>query len=170
MRNLVPVERVENKIYIIRGQKVMVDRDLAELYGVKTKVLNQAVRRNIDRFPADFMFKLTKQEKEQLVTNCDHLEDLKYSYQNMYAFTESGVAMLSSALKSKRAVQVNIQIMRAFTKLRKFMASHTEIARRLKNLENKYKNHDVEIAAIFDAIRKMIESEEKPKNRIGFEI
>ena len=170
MVNLVPLERVENKIYIIRGQKVMIDWDLAELYGVKTKVLNQAVRRNKERFPGDFMFKLSKGEKEQLVTNCDQFEGLKHSSSFPYAFTENGVAMLSSVLRGKRAVQVNIRIMRAFTKLRKFMASHTEIARRLKNLENKYNKHDVEIEIIFKAIRKMIEYDEKPKNKMGFEV
>jgi len=164
------MERIENKILLIRGQKVMIDKDLAELYGVRTKVLNQAVRRNVERFPEDFMFRLTKQEKDQLVTICDQFNSLKHSTSKPYAFTEQGVAMLSSVLKSKRAVMVNVQIMRAFTKFRRFLASHDEIARQLKDLKSKYKKHDVEISVIFDAIRKMINYEEKPKNKMGFEV
>ncbi len=103
------VSYIENKIFTIRGLKVMVDRDLAELYGVETKKLNQAVKRNIDRFPNDFMFQLTPEEQNELVTNCDHLKNLKYSYQNAYVFTEQGVAMLSSILKSKHFFYVKIQ-------------------------------------------------------------
>lgn len=117
MEQLVTIERIEAKIILIRGQKVMLDRDLAELYGVPTKRLNEQVKRNIKRFPEDFMFQLTKEEKIELVANCDHLRPLKYSTQLPYVFTEQGVAMLSSVLNSERAILVNIQIMRTFTPL-----------------------------------------------------
>jgi hypothetical protein len=108
MPNIVPVERIENKIFQIRGKRVMLDRDLAELYDVSTKALNQAVKRNLKRFPEDFMFRLTAVEKHEVVTNCDHLKVLKFSPQLPYAFTEQGVAMLSSVLGSERAIMVNI--------------------------------------------------------------
>ena len=159
---------IQSKIFEIRGHKVMLDFDLGGLYGVGTGRLNEQVKRNKERFPDDFMFSLSKEEKIR-ISQIAISSKVKYS-KNINAFTENGVAMLSSVLKSDRAVQVNIQIMRAFTKLRRFLASHTEIARRLKDLATKYKRHDIEIEAIFDAIRKMVEFEEKPKNRIGFEI
>lgn len=168
MSELIPEERIESKIFVIRGHKVMIDRDLAQLYKVKTKGLNQAVKRNVLRFPADFMFPLTKEEKDKLVTICDHLKDLKFSYQLPYVFTEHGVSMLSSVLKSERAIQVNIFIMRAFSKLRKILATHKEVSRKLKELENRVEGHDQEIKAIFDAIRKLMEPESKQEKQIGF--
>ncbi len=164
MKSLVPIEVIEKKILLIGGQKVMLDSDLAELYGVETKVLVRAVKRNGERFPADFMVQLTKEE----------FDNLKYHFGTSrwggrrylpYAFSENGVAMLSSVLNSKRAIQVNIQIMRTFTKLREMMATHKDLARKLKELEKKY---DGQFQIVFEAIRQIIEVEEKPKRKIGF--
>ena len=152
MSDLVPIERIESKIYLIRGQKVMLDRDLAELYGVETFVLNQAVKRNIERFPEDFMFSLTRKE----ILNISQIViSLKFS-KNVNAFTEQGIAMLSGILKSKRAILVNIAIMRAFVRLRHILATHKELARKLEELERKVEGHDVEIRSIFEAIRQLM--------------
>lgn len=153
---------------MIRGQKVMVDSDLADLYRVATKVFNQAVRRNFKRFPKDFMFRLTAKEmkilRSQIVTSSwGGRRTLPY------AFTEQGVAMLSSVLNSERAVQVNIAIMRAFVKLREILTTHRELAEKIAELENKYRQHDDKIQAVFDAIRELIEPPQvSPKRRIGF--
>ena len=176
MNELIPIERIENKIYLIRGQKVMLDQDLAKLYDVKTHVLNQAVKRNTDRFPKDFMFQLTGQEYTDLAC-LSETSNLKSQIvisswggrrKLPQAFTEQGVAMLSGILRSKRAVQVNIIIMRAFVRLRQVLATHKELAHKLKELEHKYENHDVKIQGIFNAIRKLMEPPpEKPK-KIGF--
>lgn len=166
MTDLVPVEKIENRILPIRGKKVMLDSDLAKLYEVPTKVLNQAVKRNLKRFPEDFMFRLTNKEKEELVTNCDHLKSLKFSLQMPYAFTEQGVAMLSSVLNSERAIMVNIQIMRAFVSLKREILTYTALKRKLELMEKKY---DVQFKVVFDAIRHlMAPSLEKTKSRIGF--
>ncbi|HYA92282.1 MAG TPA: ORF6N domain-containing protein [Thermodesulfobacteriota bacterium] len=168
---LVPPERIERLILLIRGQKVMLDRDLARLYGVETRVLNQAVRRNIDRFPKDFMFRLTREEImriSQFVISSTHrgVNTLKFS-KNVMAFTEHGVAMLSSVLNSLTAVQVNIQIMRTFAKLREILSRHRDLAKRLDELEKKY---DAQFRVVFEAIRElMAPSELQPqKKRIGF--
>jgi hypothetical protein len=167
MPNLIPAEVIERRIFLIRGEKVMIDRDLAQLYGVETKVLNQAVRRNKDRFPDNFMFQLTKQERDEVVTICDHLSDLKFSYQMPYAFTEQGVAMLSSVLRSKRAIQVNIQIMNTFVALRRMLADNKALAQRLDELERKY---DAQFKVVFDALRKLIAPPDPPKRPIGFHV
>jgi hypothetical protein len=166
----VPNEVIERRIYLIRDQKVMLDRDLAGLYQVPTKALNQAVRRNLTRFPADFMFQLTTGELENwrsqiVTTNPAAKMGLR---RPPYAFTEHGVAMLSSVLNSERAVQVNIVIMRAFIKLREMLATHKDLARKLDELERKYQAHDVQIKAVFEAIRKLIEQPAPPRRRIGF--
>jgi len=153
MKGLIPLEIIENKILMIRGHRVMLDRDLAELYEVSTKALNQAVKRNLESFPEDFMFTLNLTEKTEVVTNCDHLKAIKYSPQLPYAFTEQGVAMLSSVLKSKRARQVNVQIMRAFVKLRELLSTHKDMARKLETLEKKY---DAQFKSVFDAIRALM--------------
>ena len=126
MSNIIPVEHIESRIYLFRGQKVMLDRDLAELYGVTTKRMNEQVKRNIKRFPYDFMFQLSEKEKNKVVANCDHLQELKFSHQLPRAFTEQGVAMLSSVLKSERAIQVNIAIMRAFVKMKQVLYTQRE--------------------------------------------
>jgi hydrogenase maturation factor HypE len=166
MSDIIPLETIERNILLIRGQKVMLDRDLAQLYGVETRALNQAVRRNIDRFPNDFMFTLTREEImriSQIVISSAH-ETLKFS-KNVMAFTEQGVAMLSSVLKSKRAVQVNIAIMRVFVKLREMIASNKELAKRLDKLEKKY---DAQVKVVFDAIRELMTPPEPKRRRIGF--
>jgi hypothetical protein len=169
MKSLVPIEVIEQKIFLIRGLKVMLDRNLAELYGVETRALNQAVRRNIERFPDDFMFSLNRDEImriSQIVISSSPAghDNLKFS-KNVMAFTEYGVAMLSSVLHSSKAIQVNIQIMRAFGKLRAMVASHKDLARKLAELEKKY---DGQFRIVFDAIRQLIQVEEKPKRKIGF--
>jgi hypothetical protein len=165
---LIIEEAVERKIYLIRGRKVMLDRDLAELYKVSTKVLNQAVKRNTKRFPPDFMFRLTDEEKNELVTNCDRFSALKHSTVTPNVFTEHGILMLSSVLNSEHAIQVNIAIMRVFVKLREVISGYKELAVKLNELERKIEKHDNEIKAIFDAIRQLMLAEEKPKRKIGF--
>ena len=164
---LIPIERVEQAIYLIRGQKVMLDRDLAALYGVETKVLNQAVKRNATRFPEDFMFRLSSEEKNELVTICDRFETLKHSTAFPFAFTEQGVAMLSGVLKSDRAIEVNIAIMRTFVKLRQMLESNEELSRRLEELESKY---DDQFRMVFDAIRELMIPPEPEKRPIGFHV
>ena len=142
-------EVVERKIYLIRGKKVMIDQDLASLYQVPTKVLNQAVKRNLKRFPPDFMFRLNKTEKNEVVTHCDHLQNLKFSPQLPYAFSELGVSMLSSVLNSERAIMVNIEIMRTFSKLKELLLRHKDIQLKLHELEKKY---DKQFQVVFKAI------------------
>ncbi len=163
--SIVPVERIEKAILYIRKQKVMLDRDLAYLYGVATKVLNQAVRRNIERFPTDFMFKLTKEEKDKLVTNCDHLKSLKYSKALPFAFTEQGIAMLSSILRSRQAVEVNIAIMRTFVKLRKILADNGLLRQKIEAMERKY---DEQFQQVFTVLRQMLADDAQPKPKIGY--
>ena len=140
MKDIIPADMIEKKIYLIRGQKVMLDRDLAELYGVETRVLNQAVKRNVMRFPADFMFLLNDEEEEALRSQFVTLKKGRGQHRKYptSVFTEQGVAMLSSVLNSERAVQVNIAIIRTFVKLREMMTSHKDLARKLKELEKKY--------------------------------
>ena len=164
MTSLVPLETIERKILLINGQKVLLDLDLAELYGVETKMLLRAVKRNPDRFPADFMVQLTKEEFDNLRF---HFGTSRWGGRRYlpYAFTEQGIAMLSSVLNSKRSIQVNIEIMRAFVKLREMITTHKELARKLSELEKKY---DGQFQIVFEAIRQMIEVEEKPKRKIGF--
>jgi len=165
-QSLIPVERIEKAIYLIRGEKVMLDRDLAALYETTTKVLKQAVKRNIDRFPDDFMFVLNPTEfqnwRSQFVTsNADRI-GLRYS---PMAFTEHGILMLSSVLNSTRAVQVNIEIMRAFVKLRQMLSSNAVLSRRLDELERKY---DRQFKVVFDAIRKLMSLPQPAHKQIGF--
>ncbi len=166
--SVVPVERIERHILLIRDHKVMLDRDLAELYGVGVKVLNQAVKRNIARFPEDFMFQLTAEEEERLRSQSVTLKTGRGQHRKYppYAFTEQGVAMLSSVLNSPRAVQVNIEIMRAFVLLRQMLASNEGLARKLAALEKKY---DAQFKIVFDAIRQLMAPQQPPKRRqIGF--
>jgi len=170
MSDLVPIETVLDKIIYLRNEKVLLDRDLAILYGVPTKVLNQAVSRNMKRFPSDFMFRLDKEEKTGLVTNCDRFSSLKHSTVMPRAFTEQGVAMLSSVLNSDRAIQVNVAIMRAFVQLRKFALSHAELTKKINKLENQLVEHDEQFKIVFEAIKALMIEEEKPKRKIGFEI
>jgi len=168
MTRLIPVEVIEKKIYLIRSKKVMLSTDLAALYGVEPRVLVQAVKRNIKRFPEDFMFQLSKEEftdlKSQIVIS---------SWGGMrratpYAFTEQGVAMLSSVLNSERAIQVNIAIMRTFVRLREIISTHKELAHKLAELERKIEKHDEHIQGIFQAIRQLMIPPETKKRKIGF--
>ena len=165
-KSAIPVETITSKIYLIRGHKVMLDRDLAELYGVQTKVLKQAVRRNINRFPFDFMFELTKEELEdwrsQFVTSKSDKMGLRYT---PMAFTEQGVAMLSSVLNSDRAIQVNIQIMRTFTRLRDMLTTHKDLKRKIEAMEEKY---DENFQIVFEAIKQLFDDEAKPIRKIGY--
>ena len=161
MPDVMPLERIAGKIYLIRKTKVMLDRDLADIYGVETRVLNQAVRRNIKRFPEDFMFELTRDEImriSQIVTS----SEIKYS-KRVHAFTEQGVAMLSSVLNSERAIQVNILIMRAFTQLRRMLSTNEELKKKIESMERKY---DRQFRVVFDAIFQLIDTESEPKKKI----
>lgn len=167
MSQLIPVEVIQNKILLIRGQKVMLDRDLAELYQVETFNLNKAVKRNIDRFPEDFMFQLTPEEFKNLIFHYG-ISSWGGTRKLPYAFTEQGVAMLSSVLRSKRATQVNIAIMRTFVKLRELLSTHKNLAKKLEELERKYESHDKQIKAVFDAIRQLMAPPEKKKYKVGF--
>ncbi len=183
MKNLTTTENnIENKIFVIRNQRVMIDSDLAKLYGVETKKLNQAVKRNIKRFPEDFMFQLTDEEQKELVTNCDHLKKLKYSYQNAYAFTEHGVTMLASVLNSERAIEINIQIVRTFIKLRQYAISKDlnkkELDERkqvlllhIENSNNRFAKHDEAIRRIVSVLNNFIKQPKKARSKkIGFDL
>jgi len=169
----VPDEIIMDNIYYLRDQKVMLDRDLAKLYGVETKVLNQAVKRNIDRFPEDFMFELTQSEFEnwrsQFVTSNSDKMGLRYA---PFAFTEQGVAMLSSVLKSKKAIQVNIQIMRIFARVRQMLTDNTELRLEVEKIKKKVNNHDKSIELVFSYLDELLTRKEKPKvqKQIGFKI
>lgn len=166
---LIPRERIENKILLIRGKKVMLDRDLAQLYQVSTKRLNEQVKRNRKRFPPDFMFQLSWKEAQASRSQFATLKTGQNFKYLPFVFTEQGIAMLSSVLNSERAIQVNITIMRAFMKLREMLTNHKELAGQLKELENKVGVHDEQIASIFEAIRRLIAPpREKPKPPIGF--
>lgn len=189
-RELMVNTQIADAIHLVRGQKVMLDRDLAALYGVSTKALNQAVSRNRDRFPDDFVFQLTREEvrdlRSQTVTSSLHLSKNKQAPSNWsqivtrsehggaryqpFAFTEQGVAMLSSVLRSDRAVQVNIAIMRAFVHLRAAMESNRALEKKFSELERRVGKHDREIAAILEAIRQLIEPPAKPQRQIGFHV
>jgi len=163
-------EVIMNKIYLLRGRKIMLDRDLAELYGVETKALKQAVRRNTDRFPEDFMFEMNKQEFEnwrsQIVTsNEGDKKGLRYA---PFCFTEQGVTMLSCILNSKRAITINVQIIRIFAKLREMILTHKDILLKMQQLEKKITNHDENIQMIFDTLRKLLNPLQAPRRRIGF--
>jgi hypothetical protein len=167
--SLIPIEKIERAIYFIRGEKVMLDRDLAELYQVTTAALNQALRRNRERFPGDFMFQLTRAEvtqlnRSQIVIGSQKHRDPRF---RPYAFTEQGIAMLSSFLRSKRAISVNIEIMRAFVKLRQMLASNSELSRQLDELESKY---DRQFKVVFDAIRQLMSPPVPARKQIGFRL
>ena len=165
-KTVIPQEVIENKILLIRSKKVMLDKDLAVLYGVQTRTLNQAVKRNVQRFPEDFMFQLTREEAEKLLRS--QFVTLKGGRHYKYlphAFTENGVAMLSSILNSEGAIEVNVQIMRTFTRLREMLLSHKDLQRKIEEMEKKY---DYQFKVVFDAIKQLLEPSEKPKKRIGF--
>jgi hypothetical protein len=171
-KSIILKEVIESKIYLIRGKKVMFDFDLADMYGVETKVLNQAVKRNIERFPEDFMFQINEQEmknwRSRIVTpNPGYKMGLRYS---PFVFTEQGVSMLSSVLRSKTAVQVNIAIMRTFTKLREMILTNKDLREKIERLEIKFRDHDQKFKSIFIAIKQLVKEEQKPKKEIGFRL
>ena len=161
-------EVVANRILPLRGQRVMLDADLADLYGVETRTLNQAIKRNAERFPPDFMFQLSATEKAEVITNCDHLAKLKYSPSLPYAFTEHGALMLGNVLKSSRAVEVSLLVVRAFVQIREMLSSHKDIAAKLDQLERKLSSHDQAIAGLIDAIRQLMAPPTPTRRGIGF--
>ena len=168
-KELVPGAAIEQKIFLIRGKRVMIDRDLAELYDVETKYLNRQVRRNKERFPEDFMFQLMPNERDELVTNWHRFESMKHSSVLPYAFTEHGVAMLASVLNSGIAVKISIVIIKTFVKLREVLSTHKELTYKLVELEHKIEKHDEDIQAIFEAIRNLMAPPPiRPKPQIGF--
>jgi len=172
MNDVIPVERIQRAIYLVRGEKVMLDADLATLYSVTTGNLNKAVQRNRDRFPADFMFQLTTDEAENLRFQIGSSSSYGGRRYLPFAFTEQGAAMLSSVLRSARAVQANIAIMRAFVQLRQVLGSHAELARKLAELEQRIEGHDAAIQSIFEAIRQIMAPTpaERPAREIGFHV
>jgi len=161
-------EFIENKILLIRGKRVMLDRDLAELYGVETKNLNRQVKRNIARFPIEFMFRLTKEEKSELVTNWHRFNSLKHSSYLPYAFTEHGAVMLASVLNSPKAVETSILVVRAFIKLREILLANNKLAEKFKDLECKLEINDDQIKTIFEVINHLLVPPQKKNNKIGF--
>jgi hypothetical protein len=166
--SLIPMERIERAILLIRGEKVMLDSDLAEIYGVETRILNQAVNRNINRFPADFMFQLTADEakslRSQIVISNEGRGGRRYL---PYAFTEHGALMLANVLNSERAAQTSVQVVRVFVRLRQMLSSNAELARKLESLEKKY---DAQFKVVFDAIRQLMSTPARPKREIGFHV
>lgn len=168
MSSLIAAESVAQRILLLRGKRVMLDADLAEMYDVPTKALNQAVRRNMERFPADFMFQLSQDEKTEVVTNCDHLAKLKYSRTLPYAFTEHGALMLGNVLKSGRAVEVSLVVVRTFVQLREMLSSNKELEMKLLELERKIYGHDQAIAGLIDAIRQLMKQPVGAARPIGF--
>lgn len=161
----IPFERIFGTILFLRGQKVMLDADLAGLYGVSTKRLNEQVRRNKDRFPQDFMFRLTQKEKKEVVANCDHLRQLKFSTALPYAFTEYGAMMLASVLNTKLAVQMSLQVVRAFVKLREILATHKDLSRKIEEMRI---NYDANFRVLYKAIRRLANPPVRKKPLIGF--
>lgn len=177
MKELIPQGRIEQRIFVIRGKKIMLDRDLAYLYKVKPIALRQQVKRNKRRFPEDFMFQLTKEESELLVSQNVIPSKRSLGGYLPYAFTEQGVSMLSSVLKSERAIQVNVAIMRAFTRLKQVLATHKELAEKLEKLEKRMDKQDKYVIAIFEIIKSLMpplppppEPPAKPKGPIGFSV
>jgi hypothetical protein len=168
-KSIIPAGKIEKHILMIRGEKVIIDADLAEFYSVLTKRLNEQVKRNKNRFPEDFLFQLTADEKSEVVAKCDHLEKLKFSKILPYAFTEHGAIMAASVLKSPQAIEVSIFIVRAFVKLRQAIAEHKELTRKISQIERQLSGHDNQIAAIIQTIKKLIQPTIVPKKRrIGF--
>jgi len=166
----IPTEIILNKIIEMRGKKVMVDSDLAELYGVTTKRLNEQVKRNIKRFPEDFMFQITKEEKDSVILQFEHLNKLKFSSTLSYAFTEHGAVMLASVLNSDKAIEVNIQIVRVFTEIRELLASNLNLRLEVEKIKKKVDNQDKNIEVIFKYFDELLEQKEKPRKEIGYKI
>src|ERR1043166_3734591 len=169
-QEIIPIERIAGSIHVLRGQKIILDFDLARLYRVTTGNLNKAVQRNAERFPPDFMFQVSQDEAERLIFQFGRSKGRGGRRHRPYAFTEQGVAMLSSVLNSERAVKVNIAIMRAFVRLREALETNRELAQKFAELEQRVGKHDEEIAAIIEAIRQLITPPEKPRREIGFHV
>ena len=168
---LVQVGAIERRILLIRGEKVIIDADLAVFYGVTTKRLNEQVKRNRRRFPADFMFQLTRTEKIELVANCDHLARLKFAKSLPYAFTEHGAIMAATVLNSRRAVELSVFVVRAFVKIRRLLSEHRLLAQRLDELETRLSRHDSQIVAVVQAIQTLLAPVRVPRRRrIGFQV
>ncbi|MBU1298904.1 MAG: ORF6N domain-containing protein [Bacteroidetes bacterium] len=172
-----PVEPIEHQIFLIRGQKVILDNELARIYGVTTKALNQAVRRNLNRFPEDFMFQLTRAELDAIISTSTNRSQFVTGSQKHrdprflpYVFTEHGALMAANVLKSKRAALMSVYVVRAFVKLREALAMHKDLAQKLKELEKKFEYHDTEIKSIIETIRQLLQPPEKPKRQIGFKV
>jgi hypothetical protein len=170
MKKIKPAIIIENKIYLIRERKVMLDRDLAEIYGVATMRLNERVKRNISRFPRDFMFQLTKQERDEVIANCDNLQSLKYSPALPYAFTEQGVAMLSSVLNSPRAIEMNIYIIRAFIQMRELIAIDRDLELGIFLLRTEQKRQGIEIDEIIERLNQLTDEPLKTPGPLGFSL
>jgi hypothetical protein len=163
-------EQILSRIIMIRGKKVMLDKDLAELYNVSTKRLNEQVKRNLKRFPPDFMFQLTPKEKEEVVANCDHLQTIRFSAGLPYAFTEHGAVMLASVLNSDNAVRVNIEIVRIFTEMRHLISDTTQLRLEIEKIKNELSTNTKSINVIFRQIELMLELKKKPRKQIGYKI
>ena len=166
----VPIEQIQQSILLIRGKKVMLDTDLARLYGVPTKRLNEQVKRNRDRFPQDFMFQLSAEEKTEVVAKCDHLASLKFSPTHPYAFTEHGAIMLAAVLNTPRAIEVSVFVVRAFVKLREILTTHKALAHKLAELESKIETHDEAIRSLVSAIRQLMAPPAVGQKKIGFQL
>ena len=162
------IESVASRIITLRNQRVIMDADLACLYGVETRTLNQAVKRNIERFPEDFMFQLTKEEKAEVITNCDHLAQLRFSSYLPHAFTEHGAIMAANILNSARAVEMSIFVVRAFVRVREVLSAHKQLSDKLSELERKLLSHDQDIAVLMKAIRNLMSPAAQKKRKIGF--
>lgn len=166
-RTIVPAEKIDRAILFLRSKRVMLDADLAMVFGTTTKRLNQQVKRNIDRFPTDFLFQLTDEEKEWVVTNCDHLKQLKFSSTNSFAFTEHGTIMLAAIINTPVAVEASVTVVRAFVKLREILSQNKDLAKKMNEMEAKY---DQQFKVVFDAIRKLMQLPliEAKRPRIGY--
>jgi len=168
-RAIVQVGSIQQKILLIRGEKVIVDADLANAYGVETRRLNEQVKRNIRRFPEDFMFQLTKEEKNEVIANCDHLSNLKYSKALPHVFTEHGAIMAASVLNTQKAVEVSVYVVRAFVQLRQIISEHKELSNKMSQLERKLSGHDKQIHVLVQDIKQLMDPKLPPKTkRIGF--
>ncbi|MDR6966498.1 phage regulator Rha-like protein [Flavobacterium arsenatis] len=169
-KSIVPTEVIMNKILFIRGQKVMIDRDLAELYGVTTKRLNEQVKRNVNRFPEHFMFQLNEVEKEYVVANCDHLKKLKFSSTSPYVFTEHGTMMLASVLNSEKAVETSIRIIEVFVKMREYFTDNLNLKLEIESIKKKLTNHDKNIELVFNYLDELMDKQDNKveRSRIGY--
>lgn len=168
MSSITPSSSIANRILRLRNQKIIIDADLAELYGVTTKRLNEQIKRNRDRFPSDFLFQLTKDEKNKVVANCDHLSNLKFSQTNPYAFTEHGTIMAASVLNSQKAIETSVLVIRAFVQLRQIMSTNEKLRYKFIELENRLSDHDDAIKTLVNAIHQLMETSDDNKPQIGF--